>query len=79
MRVTVMFNPFCLIDCPSRPGALCFGLLGVHARVQKVLLEGVQLCQRFTLEIPLKAGHHRSASETPFQWHFAGAPMMAQH
>ena len=23
-------------------------------------------------------GHHRHASETPFQWRFAGGPMMAQ-
>ena len=22
---------------------------------------------------------HRPASETPFKWHFAGVPMMAQH
>ena len=31
------------------------------------------------IQIPLKAGHHRSASETPFQWRSAGVPMMAQH
>ena len=24
------------------------------------------------------ADHHRSASETPFKWRFAGRPMMAQ-
>ena len=27
----------------------------------------------------LKAGHYRPTSETPFKWHFAGVPMMAQH
>ena len=27
----------------------------------------------------LKAGHHWRTSETPFQWRFAGAPMIAQH
>ena len=30
-------------------------------------------------QIPLKAGHHRPASETPFKWRFAGEPMVAQH
>ena len=30
-------------------------------------------------QIPLKSGHHRPASETPFKWRFAGVPMMAQH
>ena len=24
-----------------------------------------------------KVGHHRPASETPFQWRFAGGPMLA--
>ena len=37
-----------------------------------VFSEGVQLCQRFFLvdegiQIPLKAGHHRPASVTPFK------------
>ena len=27
------------------------------------------------VQIALKAGHHRPASETPFKWHFAGGPM----
>ena len=31
------------------------------------------------IQIALKAGHHRLASETPFKWRFAGGPMMAQH
>ena len=26
----------------------------------------------------LKAGHHRPARETPFNWIFGGGPMMAQ-
>ena len=30
-------------------------------------------------QIPLKAGHHRSASETPFKWRFSGGPILAQH
>ena len=30
-------------------------------------------------KLPLKAGHHWLASETPFKWRFAGVPMMAQH
>ena len=29
------------------------------------------------IQIPLKVGHHRPASETPFKWRFAGGPMMA--
>ena len=28
------------------------------------------------IQIPLKAGHHQPASETPFKWRFAGGPMM---
>ena len=31
------------------------------------------------IQIALKAGYHRPASETPFKWRFAGGPMMAQH
>ena len=31
------------------------------------------LCQH------LKVGHHRLASETPFEWRFAGGPMVARH
>ena len=30
-------------------------------------------------QIPLKAGLHRPASETPFKWRLAGGPMIAQH
>ena len=30
------------------------------------------------IQIPLKAGQYRPASETPFKSHFAGVPMMAQ-
>ena len=26
-----------------------------------------------------KAGHHRPTSETPFEWRFAGGPMVARH
>ena len=29
------------------------------------------------IQITLKPGHHRSASETPFKWRFAGVSMMA--
>ena len=31
------------------------------------------------IQIPLLAGHHRPAIETPFKWRYAGVPMMAQH
>ena len=45
-------------------------------------LRGVQLFFSFFLvydwiQIPLKSGHHRPASETPLKWCFAGVPMMA--
>ena len=30
------------------------------------------------INIPQIAGHHRPASETPFEWRFTGVPMMAQ-
>ena len=56
-----------------------------HARIQKVLPEGGSTLTRFffsdnegeRIQIPLKVGHH--PSKTPFKWHFAGGPMMAQH
>ena len=31
------------------------------------------------IQIPLKAGHRRPSSETPFKWRFAGVQMMAKH
>ena len=31
------------------------------------------------IQMPLKSGHNRPASATPFKWRFAGMPMMAQH
>ena len=31
------------------------------------------------IQIPLKLGHHRLASEMPFKWRFTDGPMMAQH
>ena len=49
-----------------------------HARIQNVLSEGVQLCNSDNvfffsfffrgerIQISLKSGHHRPASETPF-------------
>ena len=59
-----------------------------HARIQKVLSEGDQLCNSDVflfsffrgerIHTSLKAGHHRPASEAPFKWRFAGVPMMAQ-
>ena len=57
--------------------ALCL----LYARIQKVLPERVQLffIRGKRIQISLKAGHHRPASETPFKWRFAGGPMMAQH
>ena len=32
-----------------------------------------------TIQIPLSEGRHWHTCETPFKWHFAGVPMMAQH
>ena len=32
---------------------------------------------RERIQITLKAGHYRPASETPFKWRFAGRPMNA--
>ena len=31
------------------------------------------------IQIVLKAGHHWTASKTPFKWRFPGGSMMAQH
>ena len=54
-----------------------------HARIQKVLSEGVQLCNTDNnfrpgerIQIPLKADQRRPASETPFKWRFAGVHIM---
>ena len=55
--------------------------MNTHARIQKVLSEGVQLCNSDNvfflfrgerIQIPLKAGHYRPASETTFKWRLAG-------
>ena len=45
-----------------------------HAQIQKVFSVGVQL---FFLQIPLKAAHHRRASETSFKWRFTGPTLNA--
>ena len=57
-----------------------------HTRKQEVLAEGsnfenvvYSLMRGGKIQMPLLAGHHRLASETPFEWCFAGVPMMAQH
>ena len=31
------------------------------------------------IEMPLKVGHHRLASETPLKWRFTGMPIMTHH
>ena len=31
------------------------------------------------IQILLREGHHRPASEKPFKWRFVGGPMMDQH
>ena len=60
-------------------------LYNKHARIQKVLSEGVQSLTFFLvdegrrIQIPLQVGHHWPASETPFKWRFAGVPMMTEH
>ena len=45
-----------------------------HARIQKVFSEGVQL---FSLQIQIKSGHHRPASEMSFKRRFAGPTLNA--
>ena len=61
-----------------------------HARIQKGSKFDVFFCFFFffvfsslmrggRIKILLLAGHHRPASETPFEWRFAGVPMMALH
>ena len=67
----------------------------VHVRIQRALSEWVEInsdnvylnyyfCFFYLVDdgrerVTTKTGHHRSASETPFQWRFAGGPMMTQH
>ena len=56
----------------------------LHARIQKVLSEGIFVNVLFVVDagvsipIPLLSGHHRPASKTPLKWRFAGVPMIAQ-
>ena len=45
-----------------------------HVRIQKVML-----MRGGRIKIPLYAGHHQPASETPFKLRFHGGPIMAQH
>ena len=47
------------------------GCFGCFCFVLVLVDEGIQ--------IPLKAGHHRPASEKSFKWRFAGVLMMARH
>ena len=57
----------------------------MHARIQKVLPEGsnsdvfISDNEGERIQIPLKLGHHRPASETPFKWRLAGGQIMAEH
>ena len=70
----------------------------LHAPIQKVLPERVKLWKNCffgfflddegeRIQIPLKMGHHRPTSGTPFKWHFStlfkrcfsGVPITAQH
>ena len=37
-----------------------------------------QLMRGVRIQVPIYAGHHRTDSETPFKWRFAGVPLMAQ-
>ena len=37
------------------------------------------IMRRGMIQIPIKAGHYRSASVPPFKWRFAGGPLIAQH
>ena len=58
----------------------------MHAQIETVVSEVVKLgSDNYKLigwgrriQIPLKAGHYRPASDTPFKWRFAGVPIMAQ-
>ena len=56
-----------------------------HARIQNILSEGGSKLSLKggggggRIKIPLLAGSHQPASETPFKWRFAGVSMMAQH
>ena len=57
----------------------------IHTRIQKVLSEGVQLCQCFfffegkRIQVSLKVGQHGPASQMALKWQFAGGPMVAQN
>ena len=68
------FNYYLLFFSSFAP--ICF----THVRIQKVFPEGSNfLLINEWIQIPLQSDHHRSASETPFKWRFAGMPMITQH
>ena len=41
--------------------------------------ETCTFCSDYIPSKHLKAGHYRSASETPFEWRFTDGPMVARH
>ena len=72
---------------------LKYGSRGHHARIQKVLSEGVQLNKRFFFFVFLFcvfdegreepsttiSGPSSARQRNAIKWHFAGVSMMAQH
>ena len=52
-------------------------------RIVQCFLQTIYACvdpESFVrIQIPLKVGHHQSASETVFKWRFDGGSMMALH
>ena len=67
------------LDFQIRPNVLS-GLICVPcADPESFARGGPTLTIFFWMQIALKRGHHGPASETPFEWGFAGGPMMAQH
>ena len=65
---SLVFYPFFTM---SMRGSRKFRQRGSNSA--NVFLEGERI------QIPLKAGQYRPASETPFKWRLAGGSMMAQH
>ena len=61
-------------DTSSMRGPRKFFQRGSNFDNNLLVKEGIQ-----GIQIPLKVGRHRPASETPFKWRFAGVPMMARH
>ena len=71
----LVLQRFCVISSLYCELAVIF----YHARIQKVLSEGVQLSQVCLVDGPREDPSTTISGPSSFKWRLAGVPMMAQH